>query len=112
NEVHLAEQEKDNVFEQYKKYWFLMGSVVLLFALYIQLSEGNYTIIIPLSLFYLFLILRKQQPKVKFICIQLLGLLVVYLLANLNAPELLKGILLISVLLIIYHVIKLIFNRE
>lgn len=85
---------------------------MLLFALYFQLKEGNYNIIIPYSLFYLFLILGKQQPKIKYICTQLLGLLAVYLLANFNAPELLKGILLISVLLTIYHGNKFIFYKE
>jgi len=112
HEVHVSDQEQKKVFEQHKASWFLAGSVVLLFALYFQLREGNYNIIFPYSLFYLFLILGKQQPKIKYICIQLLGLLAVYLLANFNAPELIKGILLISGLLIIYQANKFIFNKE
>jgi len=112
NDVHVSDQEQKKIFEQYKASWFLAGSVVLLFALYFQLKEGNYNIIIPYSLFYLFLILGKQQPKIKYICTQLLGLVAIYLLVNFNVPELLKGILLISVLLIIYHVNKFIFNKE
>ncbi|GAA4073234.1 hypothetical protein [Amphibacillus indicireducens] len=111
-EVDVSDQEKQKIFDQYKTSWFLMGSVVLLFSLYFQLGEGNYTIIVYHSLFYVFFVLRKQEPKIKYISIQLLGLLVVYLLAILSAPELLKGILLIAVLILIYLVTKLVYEHS
>lgn len=111
-EVHLTKQEKDNVFEQYKKSWFLMGSVVLLFALYVQFNEGNYTIIFPFSLLYLLFVLGEKQPKIKYVVIQLFGLLAVYLLANIDAPVLIKGTLLIFVLMIIYQAKKFIYHKE
>ena len=89
-----------------------MGSVVLLFSLYFQLKEGNYTVIIYQALFYLFFVLRKHEPKIKYISIQLVGLLIVYFLATLNAPELLKGTLLVAVLIVIYLITKLIFDQQ
>lgn len=111
-ELTITEQEKKRSSEYFKVSWFLMGSIVLLFALYFQLSEGNYMMIISFSFVYIFLVLRKQEPKGKFIFVQLLGLLAVYLLAILNAPEFLKGGLLIGVLFLIYQIKKQLLNKE
>lgn len=111
-EVDLSEMARQKIVEQFATGWFLMGSVVLLFSLYFQLGEGNYTVIIYQALFYLFFVLRKHEPKVKYISIQLVGLLIVYFLTTLNGPELLKGILLITVLTIIYRQTKLIYNQQ
>ncbi|WP_017471739.1 hypothetical protein [Amphibacillus jilinensis] len=112
NEINLSVQEKNIVINQLKTYWFLIGSVVLLFTSYFQLKEANYTTILLFSLFYIFLILKKEEPKGKFVSIQLIGLLAVYLLALLNAPELLKGILLIAVLMFIYQLKKRMLKYE
>ena len=111
-EVDLSETAGQKIFEQFAASWFLMGSVVLLFSLYFQLKEGNYTVIIYQALFYLFFVLRKHEPKIKYISIQLVGLLIVYFLATLNAPELLKGTLLVAVLIVIYLITKLIFDQQ
>ncbi|NMA90992.1 MAG: hypothetical protein GX972_06635 [Amphibacillus sp.] len=111
-EVDLSEMARQKIVEQFATGWFLMGSVVLLFSLYFQLGEGNYTVIIYQALFYLFSVLRKHELKVKYISIQLVGLLIVYFLTTLNGPELLKGILLITVLTIIYRQTKLIYNQQ
>ncbi|GEM02472.1 hypothetical protein SAMN05421839_13110 [Halolactibacillus halophilus] len=114
-ELTMSEQEKKDSSEYFKVSWFLMGSVTLLFALYFQLSEGNegnYMMIISFSFMYIFLFLRKQEPKGKFIFVQLFGLLAVYLLAILDAPEFLKGILLIGVLFLIYQIKKHILNKN
>ena len=110
-EVDLSYSATQKIFGRFQMSWFLMGSVVLLFSLYFQLKEGNYTVIIYQALFYLFFVLRKHEPKVKYISIQLVGLLIVYFLATLNAPELIKGILLITVLTIIYRLTKLIYDQ-
>lgn len=112
NEVHVSDDEKKGIFEQYKTSWFLIGSVVLLFSLYFQFREGNYKTIILFSLFYLFFILRKQEPKIKFVCIQLIGFLAVYVLTTLDAPELVRGVLLIAILILIYCVKKYILNQQ
>lgn len=111
-ELTMSEQEKKSSSEYFKVSWFLMGSIILLFALYFQLSEGNYMMIISFSFVYIFLVLRKQEPKGKFIFVQLFGLFAVYLLAILDAPEFLKGILLIGVLFLIYQIKKHILNKK
>lgn len=63
--VHVTAREKENIFEKYKMSWFLVGSVGLLFVLYFQFRKENYMIIIPFSLFYLFLVLGKTRIKNK-----------------------------------------------
>jgi len=117
NKVELKENDvsdsaKQKIFEQYQTNWFLVGSVVILFSLYFQLRDGNYSTIILLSLFYLFFILRKQEPKRKYMVIQLIGALAVYFLTSFDFHEVVKGVVLIAILILVYQVKKYIFNQQ
>ncbi|SDB96761.1 hypothetical protein SAMN05421734_103185 [Pelagirhabdus alkalitolerans] len=111
-EMTLSVEKKNAVVDQFNNAWLLIGPVVMLFALYFQLSEGNHTLVITFSLFYIFLFLRKYKSKGKFALIQLCGTVFVYTLSVNNSPEILKGILLIAALFLLYQIKKSIFEKE
>lgn len=92
---------------QFKETWVLMGSVVILFALYHQFTNNNYSAIIPLSLMYWFLYLAKQKEKGKMALVQVVGAVLVWSLTLLNWSEFIRGPILIILLTVIY-----LFNRR
>lgn len=104
--VNITDHETNEISIQFKETWVLMGSVVFLFALYIQFTNNTYSSIILLSLMYWFFVLAKQKEKVKLALIQVVGAVFVCSLTLANWSEFIKAPLLISLLALIYLFIR------
>ncbi|MFN7249512.1 MAG: hypothetical protein ACK4M9_01765 [Anaerobacillus sp.] len=100
--VKLTDFEMNEVSQQFKQSWTLMGSVVILFASYIQFTENNFSAILAFSLLYYFFVLGKQKEKGKLASIQILGVILVWSLTLLNWSEFIRDPLLIILLTLIY----------
>lgn len=104
--VIVTEQDEERMSKQSKKYRVLMGSVVFLFALYVQLAASNYTIIPFFGLIYWYGVLGKSQSKEKLFSIQVISGFFVWIITLLELPEIIRASILLFLLSIVYAIMK------